>query len=206
MRLAKGEITKEIDSTEGKMSVLVTIVESKMLNGSIKGFAITLGLLASFTLFVLILITASDVLTREVANVPIPGAIQYSELLLVGVTFLALADGQRNRDHVAIELVTSRLPVRVAHSFTAFGYIVVIGVLLVAAWASLKIAINSFQRGEALIGVTSVLTWPARAVIPLGLFALALMMLLQVIRSIAISTGHIHPNDGYKADGLKEEL
>lgn len=177
------------------MNIIVSIVESKYLNKIVRGLAIILGLAAAVSLFTLILITASDVLSRELLQTPIPGAIQYSELLLVGVTLLALADGQRNGDHVAMELVTSRLPLRAGHLFTAFGYSIACIVLFVASWMSLGIAIDSFQTGESRIGIVAAPAWPARAVVPLGFFVLALMMLLQTLKSIAISSGRVAPDD-----------
>lgn len=187
------------------MRPVVAVVESHVLNRAVAGMAVGLGMVASLCLFALILLSSADVFSRELRGVGVPGAIQYAELIMVALTFLSLADGQRHGDHVAIELVSSRLPVRLSSALMAMGYLLVTGALLWAAWVSLDIALASLERGEAKIGIVAIPVWPARMTVPLGMTAMALMLLLQAFRATAIALGWAErpdPADGEESANL----
>ncbi|MDO9351635.1 MAG: TRAP transporter small permease, partial [Deltaproteobacteria bacterium] len=63
----------------------------------------------------LMLITAADVLSRDLFNRPIPGTIELSQYMLAVVILLGLAYTQQVKAHVAVSLITSKLshPVQV---------------------------------------------------------------------------------------------
>ncbi|HEY0213963.1 MAG TPA: TRAP transporter small permease [Paenirhodobacter sp.] len=55
-------------------------------------------------------LTVCDVIGRYVFGRPITGATELTEMMLVGVIFLGLTAVSLDRDHVAVDILTDRLP------------------------------------------------------------------------------------------------
>lgn len=118
--------------------------------------------------------TAADVTSRQLTGSSIPGVVEYSEVLMVGLIFLGLAYAQRVGAHIGVDLVTERMPVRVAHAVRTVGLVIAIGIVAIMAWETLEVALRSFESREFRFGLVQVPIWPARLMIPLGLGALLL--------------------------------
>lgn len=165
----------------------------------IHAIATTFGVIAALLIVGIMISTALDVLVRQITGSSIPGVVEYSEVLLAGLVFLGLAYAQRTGAHIGVDLVTERMPARVAHVVRAFGLVVAIGVLLWMTYETALVAINSFQVGEFRFGLVPVPIWPIRIVIPLGLVALILELALSTYDEIVgARTGaplvqHEHP-------------
>lgn len=140
-----------------------------------------LAALASGCIAVLMLLTVVDVIRRNLTGRALPGTVEYSELLMVALVFLGLATAQRRKDHVAVNIVTSRLPPRTSRIIQLVGYSVVLLFIVWMAWETAAEAVKSLVRGEVRIGLQSVVVWPARVAIPLGLTALTLQLLADVV-------------------------
>ena len=63
------------------------------------------------SLVFLMLLTAADVLGRDVLDHPVPGAVELSQYLLAVFILLGLAYTQQVKGHVSVSVLTSRLPV-----------------------------------------------------------------------------------------------
>ncbi|SEK20041.1 TRAP-type mannitol/chloroaromatic compound transport system, small permease component [Blastococcus sp. DSM 46786] len=165
----------------------------------IHAIATTFGVIAALLIVGIMISTALDVLVRQVTGSSIPGVVEYSEVLLAGLVFLGLAYAQRTGAHIGVDLVTERLPARVAHVVRAIGLFVAIAVLLWMTYETAIVAINSFQVGEFRFGLVPVPIWPIRIVIPLGLVALVLELALSTYDEIvgartgAPTVQHEHP-------------
>ncbi len=62
-----------------------------------------------------------DVLTTNVFQRAVPGAVELSEAGLVLLVFLGIAVASRNRDHITVDIVINRLPLRARQICKAFG-------------------------------------------------------------------------------------
>src|SRR4030067_2584755 len=61
----------------------------------------------------LMIITAGDVVGRDIFNHPIPGTVELSQYMLAVFILLGLAYAQQVKAHVNVSLFTSQLPVAV---------------------------------------------------------------------------------------------
>lgn len=130
--------------------------------------------LAGVAILVLMLLVVLEVALRDVFGSTVGGTIEISEVLLAFLVFLGVAYAQQDGSHVNTDLVTSRLPPRVAGAVRAVGMLVAVVALLMAVWATADRAWASMQAGEARFGLRSIPVWPARLIVPVGLFLLAL--------------------------------
>lgn len=148
---------------------------------ALRGTVRFLSLLAGICLLVIMFLTFADVTRRNLLDGrSIPGAVEYNEIIIVGLVALSLANTQRTGDHIAVSLVTSRLPDRVARGVRAVGLALAAVVLAWMTYRSWQIGLRSFQTGEFRIGLAQVPVWPARLLIPFGLFFLLLQVGLTI--------------------------
>lgn len=148
---------------------------------SISGF---LAIISALATLILMLLTVVDVFSRLVGGGSIPGLLELSEVALVFVVFCGIAYGQQHRTHVAVSLLTSRLPEKLGRILVSIGLIVILGTFIWATYATGVQAIESTMRQESRFGITAVPIWPARLLIPVGfalLFLETLIWLLQVL-------------------------
>lgn len=158
---------------------------------------------AALCLIVMIVLSVSDLVTRETTGGGVPGAIQYLEMALVGLTFLGLADAQRHHQHPSVNVLTARIRPRVASALIFLGYLIVAAFMLWATWRSTQVAIGSVQSGEIRLGTVGVEVWPGRIAVALGLFALALVLIMQAINPLLVAIGKRPPE---KTDVVTDSL
>lgn len=138
------------------------------------------GVLAAVLIMAIMFSTAADVTARQVTGSSIAGVVEYSEVLMVGLIFLGLAYAQRTGAHIGVDLVTERLPARVAHGVRSVGLVIAMVVITIMAWQTLEVALRSVQSGEYRFGLVQVPIWPARLLIPIGLTALLLELAVSL--------------------------
>src|SRR5664279_3883044 len=131
-----------------------TLLESAM---SVVAGILVLGIMIAVVL---------NILARNVADFPqLPGVIGYSEIGLSMAVFLSLANTQRKGDHVAVLVLTSRLPLRWACALRILALAVSCVMVAWMGGVSWGPALESFRTGEYRIGAARVHIWPARMVI-----------------------------------------
>jgi TRAP-type C4-dicarboxylate transport system permease small subunit len=125
-------------------------------------------------ILVLLLLTVLHVSGRELLGTGVPGAIEYSQIVLVAVVFAGMGGAEVRKAHVRTPLLTSRLPPRTADVARLLGIALVLCSLAWLIWLTLRAGLESAREGEYGVGTHRVPVWPARLVIPLGLTGLAL--------------------------------
>lgn len=157
------------------MFQVIERVEWLMLKlGSISGFA---------TLLIMILVCI-DVVGRWLFNLPLRAGVEMSELLLVSLVFLGLAAAQQRRQNYAIDILYAQLSPRIQRILDYFSLICCVGILVVLAWPSSTLALASFYRNEMGFGLAQFPIWPARILLAIGLWFLALQFAFDLLRLI----------------------
>lgn len=126
---------------------------------------------AAMTLIVMAL-TCTDVFSRTFTGRSVPGLLELGEVALVVLVYSGIAQAQQANVHVAVNLLTARLPVAVARTFIVIGLSFAAIVVAWGVYATGALAIDSVARQESRFGITAVPIWPARLLIPLGLLLL----------------------------------
>ncbi len=155
-----------------------------------ENFLIRLGVISGFATLLITLIVVIDVAGRAFFNSPLHSGVEISELLLVTLVFLGLSAAQQQRQNFALEIVTRHLPPRLQTLIEMIGYILCLAIVVLLAWPSTKQAFAAFERGEAGFGIVAFPIWPARFVLAVGLWLLALQFLCDIYR---LATGTARP-------------
>lgn len=152
---------------------------------AIHGLSRVLVLLSALALVGLVLLTVTHVTLRSLGGRGIAGGIEIVEVVLAAAVFLALAQAQRIDAHVSTSLVTDRLPPRVAALLQSIAYLLAAVFFAWLVFETGRRGIDSWQSGETRVGLRAIPIWPARLIIPLGLAALTLELLVNVADRLA---------------------
>ena len=133
-------------------------------------------------LFVLMTIIFVSVLGRSFFGFSIPDRTIFTEILMVVIVFLALGHVQKLGGHLAVTILSDRLPARVNQVLGSFALVLGIAIFGGAAWFSAEVAIDAY-RSDAIFfsSLLDIKRWPALALVPAGLIWWALRMLLQLV-------------------------
>ena len=164
----------------------------KRANRALEILAEWLALAGGFVVIILMVMITLDALGRKTFGA-LPGALEFSEALMVPAVFLPLMFVQLKREHVFVSVATMLLPVR-TQAFLD-GVAAVVGILIFAylTWLSLDKAVDSWIVGEYRVAIISVPIWPFRWIIPLGMALLVVQLALTAIHEFGRAFGSREP-------------
>jgi TRAP-type C4-dicarboxylate transport system permease small subunit len=155
------------------------------LIGWLEAALVRLGTLSGFGTLLIMIVVCVDVAGRAIFNSPFHSGVEVSELLLVCLVFFGLAAAQQQKQNFAVDILTQHFPVWLQRSLELAGYVICLAIIVMIAWPSSKQAITSFQRGESGFGIVPFPVWPARAILALGLWLLAMQFACDIFRHLS---------------------
>lgn len=126
----------------------------------------------------------SEVVMRYAFNAPIPGHLEFSELLVPVIVFLALSFTQATHGHVGMDLVIDALSPEGRRRATIVTLLASIFICAVVAWFSAKNAYLMYDYEDVTMSPPYFKTWPAATAIPIGYLLCAVRMVIQVLNLI----------------------
>lgn len=151
-----------------------------------------LAFVGGFVVVILMAMISLDALGRKTFGA-LPGALEFSEALVVPAVFLPLMFVQAKRENVFVSVTTSWMSPR-AQAFldgvAALTGILVVGVL---TWLALNSAIASFAIREYRVALIDVPIWPFRWIIPIGTGFLLIQLVLTAIEYFSRAFGKNEP-------------
>jgi TRAP-type C4-dicarboxylate transport system permease small subunit len=151
----------------------------KLLNSVEK----VLTFVAAMTCFALMLLTTIDTLGRYILNMPITGAFEITtNYLLVALVFLAMGYSYCEGVHVRVDFVAVRLPKKLKLLVNHLVQVTSILYILVLVIASTQQALRVHSSHMVMSSLEMIPMWPANLIVPVGLFVMFLLMLLDLGR------------------------
>jgi TRAP-type C4-dicarboxylate transport system permease small subunit len=146
---------------------------SKILN--IGGIAV-LGMLTC--------LTTVDVMGRYLFRHPVIGSVELTEYMMACIAFLGLAWCAAAGRHVKVTLLLSRFRPRVQAILDSFTLFITLGVLAIMTWRGVleSLTIWDIHRESLLLKIP---TYPFYWVMSLGFTFLCLVVLVQLVQSVA---------------------
>lgn len=142
----------------------------------------TAGLVSGVAILVMAVVTAVQVVARQVFHRPLVDAVLAGELSVVVMTYLGLAWVYRLGRHVSVRIVIDRLGWRARLWTEVIGLSLSLVGLAVVIKQSWEFAHASLVLGERLSGIVRVQAFPFHVLIPIGFSLLA----LEVVRTIVL--------------------
>lgn len=141
----------------------------------------TFAVIAACIYGLLMVATVADVIRRALTDKSVPGLVEISPLLLLSAVVMGLGYAELTGTHVRTGLVTDRINRRVALVYR--GTAALIGAALIAwvGYEAIGKALEAYEAHEVTLGLTPVVTWPAKALVPVGFALFALQLLIRSI-------------------------
>ena len=139
--------------------------------------------LGSIWILFLVLLVTSDAMGRSLFASPIVGVTELIQISIIGIVFLQLADAIRTHRMTRADSFLTLLKMwRPRLSSAVEGSFFLIGAIYMALglWGSIPLLIEAYERNEVIgnTGLFTLIIWPIKAIIVLGL-AVSLIELLR---------------------------
>jgi TRAP-type C4-dicarboxylate transport system permease small subunit len=153
--------------------------------------------LGALAILALALIGTSDVLSTRILNQSIPGIIKLSEAGLMLALFLGLALAGRNRGHIQIDILVTRLGPRARRFCDATGPLFTAVFFAVWTWQMWYMTAKSWSIREIATGLLPYPLYPIKFILFLGL----LIATLESVRHLVLSVHEIYNPNSRKQKG-----
>ncbi len=163
-----------------------------------------LGVLATIATLTMMVAIIIDVVVRGITGASVPGLFELGETVLVAAVFLGMAYTGATNGHIAVDLLTERLPAQLARVLVLIGWLltaVFVGWLL---YATTLRAVASTESNEMRMGLVNWPIWPARWIIVIGLGAMLLVAILNSFR--LVTKQEIFGYEDAAVDGFEAQL
>lgn len=140
---------------------------------------------SSWIALVLTVLTTIDVALRYTFAGALPGTLEVSQVLLVILVFLSLAQVQRNKEHITIDFLFNRAPSRIKVYWEIVTYLLSLGFFLMLFWESIAFLRESLAIMEYFGAAIRVPIFPGKAAIVIG-SGLAIIELIRDITRLTI--------------------
>lgn len=177
MENSNNNITSKIKKTNFSINNIestVSILEYILLNISMLSVAS------------LLIIVSLDVISRYILRKPIHGGYEIAEILLVFIIYTAISYLQKTKGHIAIDIVTSRLPENIQVYFDIFGNIIGLFCSIIISWQTFIVALHSLNIQEISMSVVKIPLWPGKFIIAIGFSVLSLRLIIDILSSMKI--------------------
>jgi TRAP-type mannitol/chloroaromatic compound transport system permease small subunit len=150
------------------------------------------GTLASCAVLIACLISAGNAVSRYTFSISSNAWLEI-QWYLFGVMFLfGAAYTLKNNGHVRVDILYSRLSPRQAAWLDLFGGILfLMPAVVIIGWMSWPFFLDSYAIREMSNNAGGLPRWPAKFLMPVGFGLLALQGLSEIIKRIAVLSGHL---------------
>jgi len=158
----------------------VTLNIARVWRG-LEGVTNLLGIVGTVCILVLMILTTADVVLRYILGIPLKGAYEISEMLMVSSVFLGMAYTQLFHEHINADFLVSRLS---KHTNLVTETVLLLPALLIyglLVWQGAIFFVDSLRTGEYRWGLLRIPLWPARLMVPLGASFLCLRFIGEIV-------------------------
>ena len=141
----------------------------------------------AWCLIPLMVITAVDVMSRDIFNRPIPGTVELSQYMLAVFILLGLAYTQQVKAHVAVSLFTSRLSNPLQLTFNIISILLCLFISFIIAWQGWVVGIGEKTVSDML----RVPQYPFRILVAVAAFLVCLELLIDLGDSLKKLVGRV---------------
>lgn len=140
--------------------------------------------LAGASLLLMVLLGAIDIIGTKFFDRPLPGTFEATEALMVLGVFLALPYTQAHRQHIAVDLLVSRVGPGGRRALDAFATLLTLSVFALIAWRGWVLALTSFSVREYASGILRFPVYPAKFALAVGASLMVLQALVDLVADV----------------------
>ena len=154
---------------------------SKYIDGMSKGAGIV-----SFAVLLLMMLLGVVNVVTDFLKHPIPGAVEYSKVLMVFVIFLALIWVTNQQAHITVTVVDRYLRDERITKWRDLSILVLEALFFgIMAWRLSINAVYSVQQWEYMEVIIKVYWFPAKIAAAVGCIVTTIVLIFQIVQSVA---------------------
>jgi len=157
-----------------------------------------IGKIASWLILLAILVSATNAVVRKLFDLSSNSWLELQWVLFAAVFLLCASWTLLDNEHIRIDIVNSHLSKRMRDGIDIFGHLFfLLPFSILLLWTSIPFFLNSYGINEQSLNAGGLPQWPAKMLVPLGFFFLTLQGISELIKRVAIFTGHMEdPHEG----------
>ena len=157
------------------------------LYGILERISYIFWVIAGFMIVFMAFITGYGVFMRYVMRSPNPYVYVINCILMLGCVILSLAQTQKLRRHLRVDLFDNYLPRGIfAILQNVIGPLLGLVFCIVLIWKTLENAILAFKNWDVTVGILAVPTFPLKISIPICFGLLGLILIGQIIKQLKL--------------------
>jgi len=158
-----------------------------------------LGWIADWLVFLSCLISAGNAFSRYAFSISSNAWLEIQWYMFGALVMLGASYTLKRNEHVRVDIVYSNLATRKQIGIDIFGTILfMLPATLIMCYLSWPVFYNSWALGEVSTNAGGLLRWPIKIFLPLGFGLLSLQGFSELIKRIAMLTGHMKADLHYE--------
>ncbi|MBC7804502.1 MAG: TRAP transporter small permease subunit [Candidatus Parcubacteria bacterium] len=158
-----------------------------------------IGFLAEWLVLLSCLISAGNAFSRYAFGISSNAWLEIQWYMFAAVIMLGASYTLKRNEHVRVDIVYANVSTRRQMSIDIFGFIVfMLPATVIMTYLSWPIFYNSWALGEISANAGGLIRWPVKIMLPLGFFLLSLQGISELIKRIAMITGHMKADLHYE--------
>jgi TRAP-type mannitol/chloroaromatic compound transport system permease small subunit len=157
-----------------------------------------LGWIADWLVLLSCLISAGNAFSRYAFGMSSNAWLEIQWYMFGALVMLGASYTLKKNEHVRVDIVYSNVSTRRQIGIDIFGFILfMLPATVIMTYLSWPIFHNSWMLGEVSSNAGGLLRWPIKIVLPLGFALLTLQGISELIKRIAMLTGHMQADLHY---------
>ncbi|RJG46251.1 TRAP transporter small permease subunit [Mesorhizobium sp. DCY119] len=167
----------------------------------------SIGKSVAWLILVAVVVSAGNAVMRKAFNLSSNAWLELQWYLFGAAFLLAAAYTLRQNEHIRIDIVYGQFSRRKQHWIDLFGHVFfLMPFTLLMVYFFVPYFLHSWRSGEMSSSAGGLVIWPAKLLLLLGFFLLALQGVSEIIKKIAIMRGDMEdPNPFISAHQAAEE-
>jgi TRAP-type mannitol/chloroaromatic compound transport system permease small subunit len=145
------------------------------------------------------LISAGNAFSRYAFGLSSNAWLEIQWYMFGAVVMLGTSYTLKRNEHVRVDIVYANVSTRRQIGIDIFGFILfMLPATVIMTYLSWPIFHNSWAQGEISANAGGLIRWPVKILLPIGFFLLSLQGISELIKRIAMITGHMKADLHYE--------
>jgi TRAP-type mannitol/chloroaromatic compound transport system permease small subunit len=158
-----------------------------------------LGWIADWLVLLSCAISAANAFSRYAFSISSNAWLEIQWYMFAALVLLGASYTLKRNEHVRVDIVYSNISTRRQIWIDIVGGVLfLLPATLILAYLSWPVFYNSFMQGEVSSNAGGLLRWPVKIFLPIGFALLSLQGISEIIKRIAILSGHMKADLHYE--------
>ena len=158
-----------------------------------------IGFVADWLVLLACLISAGNAFSRYAFGMSSNAWLEIQWYMFGAVVMLGASYTLKRNEHVRVDIVYANVSTRRQIGIDIFGFILfMLPATTIMAYLSWPIFYNAWHMGEISANAGGLIRWPVKLLLPVGFFLLSLQGISELIKRIAMITGHMKADLHYE--------